>query len=74
MNLLVSVIDDLLENRLCDIQKLLDQRIKGKTIKESAYEIGIKFSNGELNDPKNAQLLSWDSMTKEEIKKYYRHI
>ncbi|KAF0413263.1 hypothetical protein F8M41_007770 [Gigaspora margarita] len=45
MNLLVSVIDDLLENRLCDIQKLLDQRIKGKTIKESAYEIGIKFSN-----------------------------
>ncbi|CAG8773699.1 30879_t:CDS:2 [Gigaspora margarita] len=39
------------------------------TIKESANEIGIKLSNGELNDPKNAQLLSWDSMAKKEIKK-----
>ncbi|KAF0436565.1 hypothetical protein F8M41_004708 [Gigaspora margarita] len=69
MNLLASVINDLLENRSCDVQKLLNQRIKIYAIKDSAYEVGIKLSNGELNDPKNAQLLSWDSMAKEEIKK-----
>ncbi|CAG8623015.1 31211_t:CDS:2, partial [Gigaspora margarita] len=71
MNLLVSVIDDLLENRLCDIQKLLDQRIKGKTIKESAYEIGIKFSNSELNVVKNKydEFYLVDLNTEEEL--YY---
>ncbi|CAG8585932.1 3098_t:CDS:1, partial [Dentiscutata heterogama] len=69
MNLLTSAIDDLLENKSSDIQKLLSKRIKVYTINDSAYEVSIKLSNGELLDPKSAQLLSWDSTGKEEIKK-----
>ncbi|CAG8648906.1 19160_t:CDS:2, partial [Racocetra fulgida] len=69
INLLASMIDDLLENKSNDIQKLLSQRIKIYTISDSSYEVSVKLSNGELNDDKSAQLLRWDSIGKEEIKK-----
>ncbi|CAG8693242.1 14164_t:CDS:1, partial [Racocetra persica] len=69
MNLLASMIDDFLENKSNDVQKLLSQRIEIYTISDSSYEVSVKLSNGELNDHKSAQLLRWDSIGKEEIKK-----
>ncbi|CAG8534659.1 2852_t:CDS:2 [Racocetra persica] len=50
MNLLSSMIDDLLENKSNDIRKLLSQRIKIYTISDSSHEISVKLSNDGITD------------------------
>lgn len=69
MNLLASAVEDLLENESYDIYKLLNQRIKIYSINDSSYEVGIKLSDGEFEDPKSVKLLNWNSSENVEIKK-----
>ncbi|CAG8717904.1 9725_t:CDS:1, partial [Dentiscutata heterogama] len=71
MNLLVSVVDDLLDqkNNSYSIHELLNQHIKIYTINDGSCEVGVNLSDGEFEDPKSVRLLNWNCTEKVAIEK-----